>query len=219
MPEQTSPERRAIVERARENWIDRLIDLSRRNRLLYYQPLKVRTVELTADQFKRALPLVSGESVTALKLFGAQELVRSDEERELFSEIEAVEDLDLGVMRRLQEIQKRGTEDLEERGLETVYLTYGMATWRPDDEGRPPQAPVILVPLKIDGRANRLALNPTADVEVNLALIHVLEEAGSDGLAEALEALLAETDELPATDRLSRLLREIEAAGKGLPHF
>jgi very-short-patch-repair endonuclease len=214
-----SPERRATVERARQNWIDRLIDLSRRNRLLFYQPLKVRTVELTAEQFLRALPLVSGESVTATKIFGAKELVPSDEERELYSEIEDVEDLDLGVMRRLQEIQKRGTEDFEERGLETIYLTYGMATWRPEDEGRPPQAPVVLIPLTIAGKGNRLALYPSADIEINLALTHVLEEAGADGLAESVEALLAETDELAGQHRLAQLFNAVEEAGRAVPGF
>ena len=214
-----SPERRATVEKAREHWIDRLIDLSRRNRLLFYQPLKVRTVELTAEQFTRALPLVSGDSVAAIKVFGAKELVGSDEERELFSEIEDIDDLDLGVMRRLQEIQKRGNEDFEERGLETVYLTYGMATWRPDDEGRPPQAPVVLIPLTVDGKGNRLALYPSADIEVNLALAHVLEEAGAEGLAERIEVLLAETDELPGHDRLAHLFKEVEDAGRTIPGF
>lgn len=38
----TSHERRESVDRARELWIRRLIDLSRRNNLLYYRDLTVR---------------------------------------------------------------------------------------------------------------------------------------------------------------------------------
>ena len=39
------PARRAAVDRAREAWIRRLIDLSRRNNLLYYRDLKTERVQ------------------------------------------------------------------------------------------------------------------------------------------------------------------------------
>src|SRR5438552_9185643 len=101
------PERRAVVERARQHWVSRLIDLSRRNRLLYFQPLRVRTVELDAGQVGRALPLLSGQPVPAGRIFGRQDLVGREEERELFSDLDELGIADLGVARRLREIQKR----------------------------------------------------------------------------------------------------------------
>src|SRR5438046_2647021 len=36
--QRATPERRQAVEQARQNWMARLIDVSRRNRLLYFQP-------------------------------------------------------------------------------------------------------------------------------------------------------------------------------------
>jgi hypothetical protein len=192
-----SPERRAVVERARQHWISRLIDLSRRNRLLYFQPLRVRSVELDADQVVRVLPLLAGQQVPVGRVFRQAELVLRDEDAELFSQLDDLEVADLGVARRLREIQKRGDEDFEERGLETVHLAYGMASWKPHDEGRPPEAAVVLVPLAVVGTANRLTLQPRGDIDVNLALTHVLEEQfGCEGLGERLERLLAETDDL-----------------------
>jgi len=122
--QQAGPERRERVKRAAEAWISRLIDLSRRNRLLYFWPLKVRTVEFSADEILRALPLVGGQAVAVSAIFPRKELVRGDPETELVSEIEELEEADLGVIRRLQEIQKRGDEDFEERGLETVSYTH-----------------------------------------------------------------------------------------------
>ncbi|MDP9247900.1 MAG: DUF4011 domain-containing protein, partial [Candidatus Dormibacteraeota bacterium] len=157
------PERRAVVERARQHWVSRLIDLSRRNRLLYFQPLRVRTVELDAGQLARALPLLTGQPVPVGRIFRQSELVHRDEDAELFTELHEMDELDvadLGVARRLREIQKRGDEDFEERGLETVHLAYGMAGWRPADEGRPPEAAVLLMPLAVTGTANRLSLQP-----------------------------------------------------------
>jgi len=215
-----SPERKETVERALQHWIDRLIDRSRRNRLLYFYPLKVRTVELTEEQARLALPLMAGDQLPVGRIFGKADLVRGDEERELFSEIKEVEEADLGVVRRLQEIQKRGDEDLEERGLQTVYFAYGMATWKSEDEGRAPEAPVIMVPIRVEGKIGRLSLQPKADLEINLALTHVLEEEfGCDGLAARLEELLAETDELSPDERTSRIFGGIRAAAASVPGF
>ncbi|MDQ6921049.1 MAG: DUF4011 domain-containing protein, partial [Candidatus Dormibacteraeota bacterium] len=215
-----SPERRAMVERARQHWISRLIDLSRRNRLLYFEPLRVRTVELDAGQMGRALPLLAGQPVPVGRIFGRQELVGREEERELFSDLDELGVADLGVARRLREIQKRGNEDFEERGLETVHLAYGMATWKPADEGRPPEAAVLLVPVTVVGTANRLSLQPKGDIEINLALSHVLEEQfGCRGLGDRLEQLLAESDELDAAERAERIFRAVRADARTVPGF
>ena len=45
---QISEDRRQTVETARRSWIRKLIDLSRRNNLLYFRPLKTGTLELTS---------------------------------------------------------------------------------------------------------------------------------------------------------------------------
>ena len=38
---------------------------------------------------------------------------------------------------KLKEIAARAQMNLEERGLDTLFLGLGMATWQPDDDGRP----------------------------------------------------------------------------------
>jgi very-short-patch-repair endonuclease len=217
------PERRAVVERARQHWVSRLIDLSRRNRLLYFQPLRVRTVELDAGQLARALPLLAGQPVPVGRIFRQSELVHRDEDAELFTELHEMDELDvadLGVARRLREIQKRGDEDFEERGLETVHLAYGMAGWRPADVGGPPEAAVLLLPLAVSGSASGLSLQPRGDLDVNLALTHVLEQQfGCEGLGERLEQLLAESDELEPAARAERIFEELQEAARTVPGF
>ncbi len=42
-----SEKRRSTIEKARQVWIRQLIDLSRRNNLLYYRPLKSGTLDLS----------------------------------------------------------------------------------------------------------------------------------------------------------------------------
>jgi very-short-patch-repair endonuclease len=213
-------DRRRAVDQARRQWIDQLIDRSRNNRLLFFQPRKARTVELTEKQIELALPLMAGAPVPVNRLFGRHEQVHGDEELELFAQIEEVEELDVGVARRLQEIQKHGDEDYEERGLETVYFAYGMATWRLPDGAAPPSAAVILVPIKIDGKVGRMTLRPHGDPEINLAMTHMLErEHGCAGLVNRLDSLLVEIDELAPADRAQRIFDELRSAVAGVAGF
>ena len=65
---QISEKRRQTVETARQSWIRKLIDLSRRNNLLYFRPLKTGTLELPAASSERLRDLLVGESVSAGKL-------------------------------------------------------------------------------------------------------------------------------------------------------
>lgn len=62
---QTTPiSRRDAVDRARQTWIRKLIDVSRRNNLLYYRPLKTGTLVLSAaDPEQMAVLLAGADSV------------------------------------------------------------------------------------------------------------------------------------------------------------
>src|SRR5438552_14951552 len=55
--------RAAAVDRARQGWISRLIDLSQRNNLLYFRALKVGTLDLTLADRDALAELLSGKSV------------------------------------------------------------------------------------------------------------------------------------------------------------
>jgi hypothetical protein len=44
--------RTSLVDAAREGWTNRLIDLSRRNNLLYYKPTASTTLELPVTQWE-----------------------------------------------------------------------------------------------------------------------------------------------------------------------
>ena len=65
---QISEERRQTVGTARRSWIRKLIDLSRRNNLLYFRPLKTGTLELTASSSERLRDLLVGESDASLQV-------------------------------------------------------------------------------------------------------------------------------------------------------
>jgi very-short-patch-repair endonuclease len=154
---QISDLRRQIVETARESWIRKLIDLSRRNNLLYYRPLKTGTLDLSAAPAEKLRELLSDESVPANKL-------APDIDGEVLVKI-------------LRDIWRRALENSEEKGLSTLFLTFGMATWPALDGGRPPEAPVLLLPIVLAKRegTNSYHLSCAGNFQLNLVLLHVLE--------------------------------------------
>ena len=172
---QPSVTRRSAVDKAREGWIRRLIDLSRRNNLLYFRDLKTGSVDLSQATGQAMVPFLQGE-IVALSAF-----VPRDEQ--------------VQVAAKIREIRRRALSNLEERGLETLFLAMGMASWDPPDEGRPAEAGILLIPTEVElqGREGRaLNLRRKGDIQVNLVLLHALEvEHGvtipPDGLLDVLQ--------------------------------
>ena len=155
---QISEERRQTVETARQSWIRKLIDLSRRNNLLYFRLLKTGTLELTSASSERLRDLLVGESVSAAKLLPNLE-----------------DDL---LVKILRDISRRALENSEEKGLSTLFVTFGMATWPALDWGRPAEAPVLLLPVVIGKKegSNSYYLSAAGSFQLNLVLLHVLED-------------------------------------------
>ncbi len=126
-PAEISQQRRSAVNRARESWIRRLIDLSRRNNLLYFRDLKTGTLDFSSCDPEGRARLLRGESVSSDRLLpDAHETT---------------------IAARMQEIRRRALSNLEEKGIETLFLVFGMATWPSVAEGRPAEAAVLLVPV------------------------------------------------------------------------
>jgi hypothetical protein len=150
--------RRQIVENARQSWIRKLIDPSRRNNLLYFRPLKTGTLDLTSVPSERLRDLLMGQIVAVAKL-------APDLEDEARTKI-------------VRDIFRRALENSEEKGLSTLFVTFGMATWPALDGGRPAESPVLLLPVAISKKegSNSYYLASTGAFQLNLVLLHVLED-------------------------------------------
>lgn len=194
-----SAARRSAVDSARQGWIRRLIDLSRRNNLLYFRDLKTGTVDLSQATGKAMLPFLQGNTVPLANFVSRDEVPE--------------------VAAKIRDMRRRALSNREERGLETLFLAMGMATWQSADEGRPTDAAVLLIPAEVEvrGRESRsLSLRRKGDIQVNLVLTHVLElEHGAAVSADALLALLQGDDEGenfdpgPVYQRLSKAARHV----------
>ena len=149
--------RQALVDRARENWIRRLIDLSRRNNLLYFRALKTGTLDLTDVDHIELDALFAGKPVQLGALLEEDQRARG--------------------LSTAREIWRRAQANLEEKGLKTLFVAVGMATWDPSDGGRPPEAAVILLPvtMEVKGLSGHIALRRSGHPAANLVLLHVLD--------------------------------------------
>ncbi|MBK7876301.1 MAG: DUF4011 domain-containing protein [Planctomycetes bacterium] len=175
MPDAPDPKRRALVERARAGWISRLIDLSRRNNLLYFRSLKVGTLDLALGIARD--DLLAGRSVPLTQVRGPVEETRAAS--------------------IVGEIEDRARTNREERGLETLFVAVGMASWTSSDGGRDPEAPVFLIPIVIEhaGRdRSRVSIRRAGDPQVNLVLLHVLNRELGCNVA-AVDLLPEQSDE------------------------
>lgn len=156
-PMPISARRREAVDRARQGWVRKLIDLSRRNNLLYYRSLKTGTLDLSsADSTGMATLLTGAEPVAIAKLLpnGRDDSITS----------------------LLREIARRAQANSEEKGLQTLFVALGMATWTASDGGRPADAPVLLFPVTLETKGSHsFSISRTGAVQVNLVLLHVLE--------------------------------------------
>jgi len=196
------PQRLSLVDRARAQWIKRLIDLSRRNRLLFFRDLKTGTIDLTSCGKPYLQSFLRYEPVKASDLLPEQELQSA--------------------MARMLEIRRRAFENLEEKGLETMYLCLGLAGWESVDGGRPPASPVLLVPASMDvrGREGRAtALRRTGDIEVNPVLMHAL--GAQYGIQIEAEEIVGpiENEGSEPSEVLPEIFAKLTAIARDVPSF
>lgn len=155
-----SEARHQLVEQARQAWIKKLIDLSRRNNLLYYRPLKTGTLSLSTGANSHMNGVLAGASVAVSKLLGNSEEDAS------------------AVKNKLTQIGRRALANREEKGLETLFIAMGMATWPASDGGRDPEAPVLLAPVSLASKGQgtqSFQLQGAGPMQVNPVLLHFLE--------------------------------------------
>jgi very-short-patch-repair endonuclease len=155
---EVTAERSALVDRTRQAWSRKLIDLSRRNNLLFFRNLKRGTLELTEAEPPALAALLRGENVQVRRLLPREDVAR--------------------LTANVAEIQKRALVNLEERGLDTLFVGLGIASWTQQDGGRPTESPVLLVPLRASTKGierQNVALQRTGDVLVNQVLAFALK--------------------------------------------
>ncbi|MGH3118283.1 MAG: DUF4011 domain-containing protein, partial [Gaiellales bacterium] len=152
-------ERRRRVQAAVKTWTGELVDLGGRNNLLFYRDLKRGTLDLDAAHSGARENVLAGKTVRLSRLFP------DAEQRE-------------DAIKRARTIRNKAQEHFEERGLQTLFLACGMATWTNTKTAAEPCSPVLLCPARLvpQGASQEdfdVAL--TGELEVNPTLLHLLQ--------------------------------------------
>jgi len=198
-------ERRRRVLVAAKAWISQLIDLGGNNRLLFYRDLKSGTLELTAAKVpveQSAIDqLISSGRTRLSQLFRGPELTQA--------------------AGRSRAIFAKAQENFEERGIETLFLAWGMATWDNTKKGTSiPAAPVVLWPLALVPRTvakEDFDVSLKGDAVVNPVLLHLLREdfaVDVDG-----SNLLASGFGESGLEDIHRIFRQLSKEAEEVPEF
>ena len=192
--------RRLLVSEAVETWKRQLTDLGGRNTLLYYRDLQRGTLDLSDADTRR---LLEGSRVKLSTLFRDPGELRD-------------------AARRARAIRAKARENDEERGLETLYLAYGLATWRSDRSTATPNAPVLLYRLTLDpdGAAAedfRLRIDDgEPDPELNQTLLYLLQ---TDFGVNVADSLIDREADLASPRVREDVVRRLEEACASVPDF
>ena len=121
--------------------------------------------------------------------------------------------------RRLSSIHKTSLTNSEEKGIETLFLAIGLATWKVES-GTPPNAPMVLVPFHVEatGAAGRdFRLEVMGDPHLNPVLTHILRVEHDINIDDAE----ADVEEDPPTTMkgFSALLDRLLETWKVLPQL
>jgi very-short-patch-repair endonuclease len=179
-PEQRAPDqRRALVDQAIAAWQRRLIDRSRGNTLLYFRDLKSGTLDLSAAPPERLQQLLAGATLRIDQLVPEQPGLKPGA--------------------RARAIMRRARVNQEEKGIATLFLALGLASWPTPGDRRPPAAPVLLVPMQLEllSRVGPvLTLARAGEAQLNHVLLDELER--THGCRIDPEQVLSEDAETPA---------------------
>lgn len=210
------PEAQRAIAKACNVWTSRLIDLSRSNPLLFYRDYKLSTLDLSKSK-DLVKSLLAGQRVSVESLassLAAESAADSAHDKPGNATRQAE------VFRKLIAIRRKALSNFEEKGIETLYLAIGMATWPAADGGKPDAAPVLLLPAKIESRgqlSKDLYLMVTRQLQINAVLLYVLRESYRISVNAA--TLLGDGNSGEATPCVDEALAHFKQAAATVPQL
>lgn len=189
-----------LVSRAVKTWTGELVDLGGRNTLLYYRDLKQGTLDIGPGSGASTVAvdaLLSSQTVRLSVMFGDPALTAA--------------------ARRARTVKAKATENYEERGLQTLFLAWGMATWTNSRGAATPAASVLLRQAALNprtGAGEDFDVGLPGEWEVNPTLLHLLKteyriELDRDDLAELLDQEAAPPDPALLFERLTKACSDV----------
>ena len=146
------------IDRAIATWTGQLVDITGRNTLLCFKDLRAGTLELTDANEVALEQLLGTHSVRFSDAFSGDDVAPA--------------------ARRGRAILARSDENYQEKGLQTLFVAWGMATWTNSRSTFTPCAPILLRQAHLSARggaAEDFDLALPGEWEINPTLLHVLQ--------------------------------------------
>ena len=202
------------VKRRVEEWKLKLIDLSRRNRLIYFRPTRSSNIQIERPEMRKVFErlVIKGRSWEiwqpppaemaegASGASGRRSRRRPKRTQLVPAEMEARQ-LD----RILRNLIRRSASEYRERGVRILYITFGMLNWREEGSPEAVRSPVVLTPIELVRKSRHdpyriqvppveeeAVLNPALrlklkyDYEIELPPLPDLEEKGLPAYLDAV---------------------------------
>ncbi len=214
--------RRETVERATTQWARDLTDESGRNRLLYYRDLKIGTLDLAEADPRAVDRLRNGRKVLLSQLFPAP--VDDDYLTLEFEDQTDNGDQDLvaEAIKRARSISRKAQEYFEEKGIQTLFLGWGMATWTAQSTRATPAAPVLLCPIGLHRKGSAETdydFELTGEWTLNDALLqHLANEFQVDVSGEDLMDPYRDGEQI-SPDEEQAIFAELSRRAGNVPDF
>ena len=190
-----------------EIWKKLLLDFGKRNRLINFLEGKRSNVRIMTPSFDRLWELVVANEKEIV--FPYAKKVQVDDEGEEVYETVIKGDIETNkhigdLQKTLKALRYKANTSIEEQGINTLYLTFGMLKWKErDDSSQVFSSPVILVPVRLLIESitspyrlvlhdDEIVINPTLSHKLDNDFGIIMPEFDSthDSPAEYIEKLL-----------------------------
>jgi very-short-patch-repair endonuclease len=209
--ERPSPAGRLDPRAQISRWKSQLLDLSGRNRIVFYRDSsQTLTLHVAEQAAWNTLVEEDGLSLDSDLLLGAE-----------VQALSAGPDLETA-NRRLKRLVDVNRSFMEEQGVHVLHACFGWLTWT--DDTRPPlgnddsvelangkrarlvRSPLVFVPLRLEkgARAGRLVREPNVPIEPNITLFHLLEQQFG------VKVLVDEDEEMSPESVVNAVTRSVE---------
>ncbi|MEI8349821.1 MAG: DUF3320 domain-containing protein [Candidatus Omnitrophota bacterium] len=211
-----------------EEWKKRLIDLTRRNQLVFFNSTKKSTIEIKHPSFEDVFSSLFNEKKFSVWLPPKDDennKLSDSEKEDLFNSSPAdddeynLRDNELAFVlserketeRRIKSIYRKASSDYLEKGIRTSIVAFGLLWWKEKDSHEEVCSPLLLYsveilqatpeePYKILGSEEDVILNPAIQVKMNWDFKIQLPEPDFDSDDWNLDAYLSSIEKLGKRD-------------------
>jgi hypothetical protein len=134
----------AKVMRRVEDWKLRLIDLSRRNRLVHFRPTRSSNIRFERPGIDAVFErlVVKGSNGRSRSRPKKTQLVPSQVEPSRLKRI-------------MRNLARRSASEYRERGVRILYMTFGMLDWKEAGANIAVRSPIVLTPVELTRKTSR----------------------------------------------------------------